>query len=209
MSLPSARPAVSRGHLLAAVAVGLVVGYVAAVGPVVTTPEQVLYPTLWLGVSIATLWRLRAQVAGLGARSLTVALAYTVVLLWVAGLLGPATGPAGLRIHLGIPGWGPAVAYTGTGVTVVLVPFLLVGYATLGLLAAVAIRHTVRAGAAGLLGLFACVSCTAPLLAGLAGVLGAGSLAATLTGAGYPVGTAAFVLSVGAFVVLVPADPDR
>lgn len=91
------------------------------------------------------------------------------------------------------------------GVHVILVPFLVVGYGTLGLLAALALDGTVGTGAVlpGLAGAFACVSCTAPLLAGVAGAVGAGSLAAGLTGAAYPLGTAAFLAALGGFVLVL------
>jgi hypothetical protein len=100
------------------------------------------------------------------------------------------------------------VFYTGHGVSVSLVPFLTVGYLTLGLLVAVALERSWTAPGSGLLGLFACVGCTAPVLGGLAGSIGAGSLAAALSSAQYPIATAAFLLALaGLGVSLSRAEP--
>ena len=156
------------------------------------------------------LWRVRDRLPDLGRRATAAGAAYTLVLLASAGLVGPAASP-GLEVYLAAPGWSPALVYGGPGLRVVLIPFLVVGYLTLGALGALAVQRTLRATAPGVLGLFACVSCTAPLLAGLAGSLGWGSLAATLLRAQYPVTTAVFLVSVGLFLALLgwsrpPAD---
>jgi hypothetical protein len=187
---------------LAAV-VGVAAGYGLAVDPVVYAPGQVLYPLVWLAVSVATLWRVvRPRLGTLDAVSGLVGAGYTVVLFAVAGLLRLGETAPGVAVHHGFPGWGPTLAVSGP-VALTLVPFLTAGYATLGSLAAVAVGQT-RAGAApGLLGLFACVSCAAPLLGAIAGALGSGSLAAALSGAQYPVATAVFLLSVGGFVFVL------
>ncbi|MEF8886233.1 MAG: hypothetical protein V5A30_00385 [Haloarculaceae archaeon] len=195
----------------AAVVAGLALGYTLAVEPTVASAEQVVYPVVWLLASGLALWRVRDRLPDLGRRALAVGAAYTLVLLFSAGLVGSPTGSPGMEMYLAAPGWGPALVYGGPVVRVVLIPFLIVGYLTLGLLGALAVHRTLRAAAPGVLGLFACVSCTAPLLAGLAGSLGSGSLAATLLRAQYPVATAVFLLSVGLFLALLgwsrpPAD---
>ncbi|WP_340100700.1 DUF7546 family protein [Salinibaculum salinum] len=195
-------PMVPRLWVAAATAVGVVLGYTLAVDPVVHSLSQVVYPVVWLAASLTVLWLVRERLADLSPVPLAVGAGYTLVLLWTAGLLGSPAGPAGLFVHFGMPGWGPAVVYTGSFLTVTVVPFLVVGYATLGVLAASALQATLQTTAAGVLGLFACVSCTAPLLAGLAGSLGAGSVAATISTAQYPLATAAFLLSAGALAVL-------
>ncbi|MEF8785308.1 MAG: hypothetical protein V5A45_05190 [Haloarculaceae archaeon] len=196
------KPTIPRLWVAVAIAVGAVLGYTLAVDPVVHSPSQVVYPVVWLGASLTVLWLVRDRIAGLSPLPLAVGAGYTLVLLWTAGLLGSPVGPAGLSVHFAMPGWGPAVVYTGSFLTVAVVPFLFVGYATLGVLAASALQATLQTTAAGVLGLFACVSCTAPLLAGLAGSLGAGSVAATISTAQYPLATVAFLLSAGALAVL-------
>jgi len=196
-----------RRWVAAATLVGVVVGYTLAVDPVVHSPSQVLYPLVWITASLTALWLVRNRLTDLGPVPIAVGVGYTLLLLWTAGLLGTPSGPSGVSVHFALPGWGPAMVYTGSVLTVVVVPFLLAGYATLGLLAASAIQATLQTTAAGLLGLFACVSCTAPLLAGLAGSLGAGSVAATISTAQYPLATAAFLLSGGSLVVLTRRGP--
>jgi hypothetical protein len=195
-------PVPSLGWVTLACAVGVAVGYTMAVDPVISSASQLLYPLVWLGVSAGALWFVRSQLPTLGPAALVIGAGYALVLLWSAGLLAGSSGSIDLAVHLGVPGWGPALVYDGAFVRVTLIPFLVVGYATLGLLAAVAVDHLAGAATAGVVGLFACVSCTAPLLAGLATSLGAGSIAATLSGAAYPLATAAFLLSVGVFVGL-------
>jgi hypothetical protein len=209
MRLPATRVPVSRDQAAVAGLFGLALGYGLAVRPVVHSPEQLVYPLLWLAASALALRYLVAPRLGSTApRSLALGLTYALVLLWVAGLVGPASGRPGLDISLGIPGWGPAVFYTGHGVSVSLVPFLTVGYLTLGLLVAVALERSWTAPGSGLLGLFACVGCTAPVLAGLAGSIGAGSLAAALSSAQYPIATVAFVLALAGLGVSV-SRPKR
>ena len=166
-------------------------------------------PLLWLAVSAVG----AAEAVDAGARSLSplpavIGGAYVLVLLWTAGLLAPAASAPELSVHLAIPGWGPAVHYVGPSVALTVVPFLVAGYATLGLLAAVAVDRTWSASMPGAVGLLACVSCTAPLVAAVAGSLGAGSLAATLSHSQYPVATAAFLLSVGGFVFALRRGGD-
>lgn len=186
-----------------AVAVGAVIGYTLAVGPVIRSPAQLVYPLVWLAASAIAVWTVRDQLRRLGPVALTGGLAYTLVLCWTAGLLAPGTGTGEVAVHFALPGWGPAVFYSGSVVTVLVVPFLVVGYVTLGLLGAGALRVTLQSVPAGAVGLLACVSCTAPLLAGLAGSLGAGSLASAVSTAQYPLATAAFLLSAAGLTLLV------
>lgn len=190
-------------HLVAvACLLGAAVGYTLAVDPVVHSPGQVLYPVVWVGASGAFLWSVREGLSSVGGRALAVGGLYTLVLLWTAGLVGHSHASAGVSIHLGAPGWGPALLYAGPVVYITAVPFLLVGYAALGLLAAAALQTALRTTLAGAVGLLACVSCAAPLLAGLAGSLGAGTVATSVSTAQYPLATAAFLLSGAALTVL-------
>lgn len=201
--MSSTVPGLSRQWILGAVLAGVTLGYTAAVDPVVHSIDQVLYPVIWIGISAGALWLLpRGSWSSVGPGSALVGVGYTLVLLWTAGLVGSSAGAAGLSIHLGLPGWGPAVVYTADFLRVTVVPFLIVGYATLGVLAAVAFQTSWGAAGPGLIGLFACVSCTAPLLAAVAGSLGAGSVAAALTTAQYPVATAIFAVSAGALTAI-------
>lgn len=201
------RPELPTTWVLLAAAVGATLGYGLAVEPEIRTAGQVLYPIVWVAISLGALWYARPSIRSFGPLPAAVAVAYPLVLLWTAGLLTLAVGPPETEIYWAMPGWGPAVLYTGFGVSVRFVPFLFAGYATLGVLAGAALSRTLEATAAGVLGLFACVSCTAPLLAGLAGSLGAGTLAATIQQAQYPVATVAFALSAFALTAVVRSAP--
>lgn len=183
-----------------AVVVGAALGYTLAVDPVVYSPAQILYPAVWIGSSACALWLVRRQLSCLDRRSLTAGTGYAVGLLWLSGLVGLSTSASGLSIHLALPGWGPTIGYSGAIVSVVFVPFLVVGYGTLGILVATAVTATRKAAAAGLLGVFTCVSCAAPLLAGLLGSASVGSVSASLARVQYPIATGAFLASVGTLV---------
>ena len=206
MSAHTVREELPSGLVVAAIGVGLVVGYTAAVDPVVRTPAQVAYPLVWIVVSGAALTRyVVPAVASSSLPALAVGGGYALVLQYTAGLLAPGSAPASTSVHLALPGWGPAVVHTGSLVSVRLIPFLTIGYLTLGALAAVALDRTWSASGPGVLGLFACVSCTAPLIAGVAVSLGAGTVATTVSHAQYPLATGAFLVSVGGFAWLLPA----
>jgi len=206
MSVRGVRNGLRPGRVLAAVGVGLLVGYTVAVEPVVHSPAQVAYPLVWILVSGAALKRYVAP--ALGSPSLpavAVGVGYAVALQYTAGLLGPASTPPSTSVHLALPGWGPAVVYVGSLLSISVIPFLTIGYVTLGALATVAVDRTWSASGPGVVGLFACVSCTAPLIAAVAGSLGAGTVATTVSHAQYPLATGAFLLSVGGFAWLLPA----
>ncbi|MFC4406364.1 DUF7546 family protein [Haloarchaeobius iranensis] len=204
MSVVDGRPRLPLSWVALAVVAGVTVGYWLAVDPVVQSAAQVGYPLLWLAASaVGVRVAVDAGVRSLSPLPALGGAAYTVALLWTAGLLAPAASAPELSVHLAIPGWGPAVHYVGPVVALTVVPFLVGGYATLGLLAAVAVDRSWNATMPGAVGLLACVSCTAPLVATLAGSLGAGSLAATLSTAQYPVATAAFLLSIGGFAAVL------
>ena len=206
MSAHSVRKSVPVGPIAAAVGVGLTLGYAAAVDPIVRSPAQVAYPLVWVLASGAALKRyVGPALASASLPALAVGSGYALALQYTAGLLGPASAPSSTSVHLALPGWGPALVHTGPLVSVRLIPFLTIGYLTLGALAAVAVDRTWSASGPGLVGLFACVSCTAPLIAAVAGSLGAGTVATTVSHAQYPLATAAFLLSVGGFAWLLPA----
>ncbi|MFB6297646.1 MAG: hypothetical protein ABEH56_03915 [Salinirussus sp.] len=198
-----------------AVGIGALAGYSAAVGPTVRSLGQVIYPVVWTAGTVVAVVLARSRLDSLTGGTAAVGGLYTLFLCWSAGLIrltGPGAGPPALSIHLGLPGWGPAVVYSGPGVSVTAIPFLLAGYLALGLLAAVVLAGAGLPGrggglVAGLAGLCSCVSCGAPAVAGVAAAAGLGSAHTVLAGANYPVATVAFLLAVAGFrVVLVLSD---
>jgi hypothetical protein len=161
-----------------------------------------LYGLIWVNVGLAVL--VYADVPATSTRTrrraAAVAVGYLAALAVAGGLVGLAAGPgAGLRIAPLPPGWGPAVLYSGGGLSVVLMPARVVGYLALAYLVYATVIDASGAGVAGLLGLLSCVSCSWPVLAALvSGVAGSGSaLAATTLGLSQDLSTVVFLLTVG------------
>jgi len=70
------------------------------------------------------------------------------------------------------PGWGPLVAFTSPWLRLYLVPFEVLGYASLAYLVYANVLDLTRSTFSGALGLVTCVGCTVPVLTPLVGVLG-------------------------------------
>jgi hypothetical protein len=100
------------------------------------------------------------------------------------------------------PGWGPAVIYGGATLQFALLPFKLVGYATLAYLVYATLVDAASSAVGGVLGLFSCVSCTFPVIAGVVSgfVGGTGALASAVYGQSYLLSTVVFVITVGLLV---------
>jgi hypothetical protein len=194
-----------RGALLTWAAVlngelALVLLYFAVSSATPTDVVSLAYPFVWLNVAAWGVHRVgvpdasRRQwlaAAGVGA-------AYFLVLGRVGGLYMLHGADLGSRVAWLAPGWGPAVIYSGAGLTVSLLPFKVGGYAALAYLVAVTVVDTARTGLAGLVGLLSCVSCTWPVVATLAaGLFGSASTAVVVAESQpYALSTAVFVSSV-------------
>jgi hypothetical protein len=180
-----------------------VVLYYAFGGATLTQPRYVLYGLAWINVGAVVLWRVRPPDGydfPTRRRAVLVAASYFALLAFFGGLVGPGVpdGVAGTRIAWLPPGWGPALVYAGSNLTVVLVPAYVVGYAALAYLVYVTVLEASGSVVAGALGLFSCVSCTLPIVAAVASAVlgGSGILAATALDASYDVATAVFLLTV-------------
>lgn len=176
------------------------------------TPADLLwlaYPFVWLNVAAWGVRRVgvpdasRRQWLAAGA----VAVAYFLLLGGVGGLYMLHGDGLGTRVAWLSPGWGPAFIYSGSALTVSLLPFKVGGYAALAYLVAVTIIDTARTGLAGLLGLLSCVSCTWPVVATLAaGLFGSASTAVVVAESQpYALSTVVFVSS----VLLLAWRPSR
>jgi len=111
-----------------------------------------------------------------------------------------ATGtPTDLRIAMYAPGWGPLVAFTSPWLRLYLVPFEVLGYASLAYLVYANVLDLTRSTFSGALGLVTCVGCTVPVLTPLVGVLGgpAAGLTTTAYAWSYDIRTIIFLLTVG------------
>lgn len=164
----------------------------------------VAVPWVWLNASAWALWRTDAPDASTRKRLLAgaIAVGYFLLLARVGGVLLPGIGERALGFRLALyeipPGFAPALLYSGSDAVVNLIPFRVVGYATLAYLVYVTVLDTAGSVAAGVLGLFSCVSCALPVFAAVvSGLGGSAALAATVTDGSYALSTAVFVLTVG------------
>ncbi|MUV60068.1 ABC transporter ATP-binding protein [Halobacterium sp. CBA1126] len=174
--------------------------YFAVSSSVPTDPVVLAYPFVWINAAIWAVWRVDLPSASRRQYALAagVAVAYFLLLGRFGGLYMFHGADLGARISWLSPGWGPAFVYSGTALTVSLLPFKVVGYATLSYLVAATVLDAAKTGVAGLLGLFACVSCTWPVAATVfTGAFGSASaLAAAAQSEPYALSTAVFVSSV-------------
>lgn len=165
--------------------------------------RYLVYPFVWIN---AGLWGVRRVTPNPGssrhrALGLIIASAYLFTVLYVPGVIGPGTTgtPTDLRVAMYAPGWGPIVAFTSPWLRVYLVPFELLGYASLTYLVYANVLELTRHAVSGALGLVTCVGCTVPVLTPFVGMLGgpASSLTTTAYAFSYDIGTAIFLITVG------------
>ena len=162
----------------------------------------IVYGFLWIN---AGLWGVRRTTPYPGSRlhragGMIVASAYLLVVLYVPGVIGigaPGT-PIDLRVAMYAPGWGPIMAFTSPWLRVYLVPFEVLGYASLAYLVYANVLELTRRAVSGVLGLVTCVGCTVPILTPFVGMLGgpAASLTTTAYAWSYDIGTVIFLLTV-------------
>lgn len=182
----------------------LMVGYYALVPAIPSDALQLAYPWIWINASIWAVSRVDVSPTSRRARWLAVGVGvgYLLILGYFGGIYQFAGSGSGFRLAALPPGWGPLPIYSATVFTVVLLPFKVIGFATLAYLVAATVADAAATGLAGLVGLFSCVSCTWPLLATvLTGVFGSASAAASVvSGQPYGVSTVVFLASVALLV---------
>lgn len=185
----------------------VLLSYVLFTDPTITQPLFYAVPFVWLNAALWAVLRVRPMPSTARQRyaALAVATGYFLVLGYFGGLYGPSGGPAtGLRVVFDSipPGWGPAVIYGGATLQFALLPFKVVGYATLAYLVYATLVDAASSAVGGVLGLFSCVSCTLPVIAGVVSgfVGGTGALASAAYGQSYLLSTVVFVITVGLLV---------
>jgi hypothetical protein len=187
----------------------LVLLYFAVSSSVATDWVSLAYPLVWINAAVWAVTRVGLPDASRRQYALAAAVgaAYFLLLGGVGGLYMLHGHGLGARVAWLSPGWGPALLYSGSAVTVSLLPFKVVGYGALAYLVAVTVLDAARTGVAGFLGLFSCVSCTWPVTATLVtGAFGSASAVASLAqNEPYALSTAVFVSS----VVLLAWRPTR
>lgn len=188
----------------------LVVAYFGATAARPTDPRYVVYPFVWMNVGLLAVAGTRPRTAGRRQRvaAAGVAVAYFLVLAWLAGLLAldpsPATHshvhPHGWQVTLSAPGWGPRVGYATAVGHAYFVPFRVVGYGALAYLLFARTLDASTAALSGVVGLATCLSCGVPVVASLvAGTLGPAAAGPPLTSPlAFDLSTVAFLLTVGA-----------
>jgi hypothetical protein len=191
----------------------LVALYVVAAPSVVTNPLILVYPFVWINLSIVAVASVdrpnasRRRLLGTG----LLASVYFGVLVVAGGLVGlghsfhgHSHGAASVRLAVGSipPGWSPALLYGGDLLRVSLFPYKLVGYAALSYLVFVTLLDIDASVLSGALGLVSCVSCTWPILGTvLTALFGGGSVVTSLaTNQPYGLSTLVFATAVGLLV---------
>ncbi len=165
--------------------------------------RYLVYPFVWINVGVWAVVRTDPVPGNRPHRLLarTIAAGYLLAVLAVPGNLGLGTpgGSVDVRVVMHAPGWGPLVAFASPWVRLFLVPFEVIGYASLAYLVYANLLVVTRGTLSGLLGLVTCVGCTVPVLVPLLGLLGgpATGLTTTAYAWSYDLGTLLFVLTVG------------
>ena len=186
----------------------LVVGYFGVTGARPTEFRYVVYPFVWINLGLVAVVETRPRPASRGLRLLAgvVAVAYFLVLAWLAGLVAIDTAPAthshahlhGWQVTLSAPGWGPRVGYATRLGHLYFVPYRVVGYLALAYLVFARTLDVSAAALSGVVGLATCLSCGFPVLASLtAGALGPVSAGMATSALSFDLSTLAFVFAVG------------
>lgn len=169
-----------------------------------TEPRYMLYPLVWITVSLLVLFNVGVPDASRRHRLLAAAVAglYLLTLLWLAGLVGLFPDAELLQtvdtveVEPGTPGFERLHVVTPT-VHVSVITFRTVGFLVLSYLVYVTTLDLSGSLAAGALGLFSCVGCAFPVVASLVtGLFGSTAVATAIYGAQFDLSTAVFVLAV-------------
>jgi hypothetical protein len=188
--LRPARSTVLWGTLLVNVELFMLLTY-ASVTESRLTP-YVVYPLVWITVSLWVFVRIRPA-AATGRRRLiavSIGILYFLLLMALTGHIATGVAFVDTSVYTGLrlvfdrpPGMSPALHYVGTSLSVQLIPFYVAGYAALSYLVYMLVLDVSRFALGGLLGLFSCLSCTFPVVVGLltstAGLSATGVAAAT------------------------------
>ena len=186
----------------------LVAGYLVGFDVTVRDWSLFVVPFVWINVGLWAVVRTDPASATTRKRAIAGLLAagYFLLLAYFGGLLGPNGTPVrGVRLAVSTlpPGWSPAVLYNGAAVSLVLLPYRVIGYLALAYLVYATALDASNALLGGIVGLFSCVSCSFPLVAslltGIAGS-GAGIMAAT-SGSSVALNLGVGVVTVGPFVL--------
>jgi hypothetical protein len=185
------------------------VAYIVRVEPTLIGYSTLLYPAVWIAVSLGVAVWIGRTVRPRPRRLLGLAIGggYTLAVCWLTGLVGPSAGTGGIQLIPALPGWGPLLRYDTGLVQLTVIPFKLVAYLALGYV--VYVLAASRAGSLrpAVLGLASCVSCTAPLVLALGSVAGGVQASLLVAGAGYEIATAVLVATFGLLALAASRQP--
>lgn len=163
-------------------------------------------PFIWINVAI---WAVvKTSPTTRGAKHTAIAFGISVVYLlstlYLSGLLRPSTGSleqitgmAGFGVTWRSIGWGPTLLYSGEWVSLVLIPYQVIGYLALAYLLYVSILDITNSAAGGIIGLIPCPGCAAPLFTSLAaGIAGTSSAFMLLVTYQYELATVLFIIAI-------------
>lgn len=185
------RPAVLGFLLLVGFELLLAGTYVAVREARITNPLLLIYPFIWIDVSLLAVITTNPDPENTRQRlvALGIGTGYFLVLGYLGGLYGPGNGMVPLHIDWSLPpGYSPALLYDGSFLRVVLEPYKVTGYVALAYLVYTTVVDATRAAVSGVVGLFSCISCSWPIL---------GTVATSLFGSGSAVATFALRQSYG------------
>lgn len=180
----------------------LLVGMYVAVSDVrITDPLILVYPFIWIDVSLLAVLTTNPSPETTRQRLVgaSIAVGYFLVLGYFGGLYGAGNGMVPPRIDWGLPpGYSPALLYDGSLLRVVLEPYKVLGYLTLAYLVYTTVIDAAGAAISGAVGLFSCISCSWPILGTVAtSLFGSGSAVATFAlRQSYGLGTVVFLSAV-------------
>jgi hypothetical protein len=212
-----------RDLLIGAIVVNaelLVVLVYLAIEPVtVDSWRFIVYGFLWINAGLYAVAKTTPAPATPRTKRLALLVAggYFLVLAVAGGIVGPShtsplaslltdghlhshgTATAGsFDLRLLPPGWGPALVYQGAWLSVILMPYKVIGYLSLSYLVYATVIDAAGTVVSGTLGLLSCVSCTWPVVGSLVtSLFGSGSaVVVAATTWPYDVSTVAFLATV-------------
>ncbi|WP_436902001.1 DUF7546 family protein [Halovenus halobia] len=183
--------------------------YVAVTGTVVQSVRYTLYPVVWIVLScyvVATLVR-RGPTLSESKIGVAVAVGYFAVLAAIGTPFGFGGETNTVMIMQATPGWGPIVMYSVGPVGGTLLPFEVIGYATLSYAVGCAVAAGSRGALAGTVGLFTCVGCVLPVIGAVVGIFGGAASALQPATTSYGLATGLFATTVLLLLATIPLSP--
>lgn len=148
-------------NLLLSLQILVAIAYTVLTGVTVPGFRYAIIPFIWINVAAWAVLRAAPTTRGIKHRAVTFgsAAAYFLLILYLSGLLGPGstaleqvTGAAGFGVTWRSIGWGPTLLYSGKWVSLVLIPYQVIGYLALAYLLYVAVLDITNSAFGGILG---------------------------------------------------------